>query len=87
MSIGRAPYYWLVCDKCGATSTEDQEVTAWDSVEGVAHQAERDRLVPRAPFLVECACHGTRTNNGRRIICANANGECPCVCHQRPAAA
>lgn len=29
MSVKSAPYYWLICDCCGAKSTEDSEHSAW----------------------------------------------------------
>lgn len=29
MSVKSAPYYWLVCDRCGEKSTEGSEHSAW----------------------------------------------------------
>ena len=35
MSLKSAPYYWVICDGCGANSTEASEHSAW-SEPGVA---------------------------------------------------
>jgi hypothetical protein len=29
MTVKSAPYYWLVCDACGVSSTKDGEHSAW----------------------------------------------------------
>jgi hypothetical protein len=29
MSVKSAPFYWLECDACGQSSTQDHDVAAW----------------------------------------------------------
>lgn len=40
MSLKSAPFYWVICDGCGAKSTEGGEYAAWES----AGTAEQDAL-------------------------------------------
>ena len=40
MSVQSKPYYWLVCDGCGVKSTEDHEISAWDSESTAVDQAQ-----------------------------------------------
>lgn len=40
MSLASAPYYWLICDICGISSTADQEYTAWEDAEQAEDVAE-----------------------------------------------
>jgi hypothetical protein len=32
MTLNSALYYWLICDRCGVSSTEDSEVAAWSDI-------------------------------------------------------
>jgi hypothetical protein len=41
MSLAQAPYYWLVCDSCGAASTQDDRFTAYDSIDTAIDRAEQ----------------------------------------------
>lgn len=41
MSLGQAPYYWLVCDGCGISSTDSDQFTAYDTVETAVNRAEQ----------------------------------------------
>jgi hypothetical protein len=40
MSLAQAPYYWLVCDSCGATLTQDDRFAAHDSIDTAIDRAD-----------------------------------------------
>jgi hypothetical protein len=40
MSLAQALYYWLVCDICGATSTQGDRFAAHDSIDTAIDRAE-----------------------------------------------
>lgn len=40
MAVASAPFYWLLCDGCGVSSTEGNEHVAWISEDQAAMQAE-----------------------------------------------
>jgi hypothetical protein len=46
MSIKSAPYYWVVCDGCGANAQEDDDYAAWCD-DGQAESAAADREFTR----------------------------------------
>jgi hypothetical protein len=57
VSVKSAPFYWLVCDRCGVKSTEDSHFAAWAD-EGQAYDEANDRgwvSIPGGDFCEDCS--------------------------------
>lgn len=60
MSLATAPYFWLVCDRCGASSTEGGDYGAWATEDSAYEEASEVDWAVRfepVPGVVMDLCH------------------------------
>lgn len=61
MTLKSAPYYWVVCDKCGKSAQENGEFSAWND-HGMAVDYALDegyRLGDKGDFCPDCVDRAT----------------------------
>jgi hypothetical protein len=65
MAIKSAPYYWLICDRCGESSTETDDVSAWaDEASAMDKAMGIDWTITNAAHL----CPGCRRDTFNQIV-------------------
>ena len=75
MSIKSAPYYWIVCDRCG-NRMPDYEFSAWDNPQAARDEAQESDWVRAggADLCWDCSM-GTVCNECERLL-AEGNPQC-----------